>query len=47
VFLNPGGKSFAGKPEDAQRWLLFRRSLSDPKELAYYVVSAPKPTPLV
>ena len=29
-----------------QRWLLFRRSLSDRQELAYYVVSAPKTTRL-
>jgi SRSO17 transposase len=27
-----------------QRWLLFRRSMSDPTDLAYYVVSAPKKT---
>jgi SRSO17 transposase len=30
--------------EDRQRWLLFRRSISDPTDLAYYVVSAPKKT---
>lgn len=29
-----------------QRWLLFRRSISDPTDLAYYVVSAPKKTSL-
>lgn len=28
--------------EERRRWLLFRRSLSGPTELAYYVVSAPK-----
>lgn len=27
-----------------QRWLLARRSISDPKEIAYYVVSGPKQT---
>jgi SRSO17 transposase len=32
--------------EERQRWLLFRRSLSDPTDLAYYVVSAPKKTSL-
>jgi SRSO17 transposase len=32
--------------EERQRWLLFRRSISDPKDLAYYVVSAPKKTRL-
>jgi len=30
--------------EEGQRWMLFRRSISDPKDLAYYVVSAPKKT---
>jgi SRSO17 transposase len=30
--------------EERQRWLLFRRSISDEKDLAYYVVSAPKKT---
>jgi len=30
--------------EERQRWLLFRRSISDPTDLAYYVVSAPKKT---
>ena len=29
-----------------QRWLLARRSISDPKEIAYYVVSGPKQTTL-
>ena len=29
-----------------QRWLLARRSISDPKEVAYYVVSGPKKTSL-
>lgn len=28
--------------EERRRWLLFRRSISDPTDLAYYVVSAPK-----
>jgi SRSO17 transposase len=32
--------------EERQRWLLFRRRLSDRKDLAYYVVSAPKQTRL-
>ena len=32
--------------EPRRRWLLFRRSLSEPEELAYYVVSAPEQTPL-
>jgi SRSO17 transposase len=32
--------------ERRRRWLLFRRSLSQPTELAYYVVSAPKVTAL-
>lgn len=32
--------------EERQRWLLFRRSISDPTDLAYYVVSAPKETSL-
>jgi SRSO17 transposase len=32
--------------EERQRWLLFRRSISDPTDLAYYVVSAPKKTSL-
>jgi SRSO17 transposase len=32
--------------EARQRWLLFRRSLSDPTDLAYYVVSGPKKTRL-
>ena len=32
--------------EERRRWLLFRRSLSDPTDLAYYVVSAPKKTSL-
>jgi SRSO17 transposase len=32
--------------EERQRWLLFRRSISDPTDLAYYVVSAPKKTTL-
>jgi SRSO17 transposase len=32
--------------EERQRWLLFRRSLRDRQELAYYVVSAPKKTSL-
>jgi len=32
--------------QERQRWLLFRRSLSEPTELAYYVVSAPKQTAL-
>lgn len=32
--------------EGRQRWLLFRRGISDPKDLAYYVVSAPKKTSL-
>jgi SRSO17 transposase len=30
--------------EARQRWLLFRRSMSDPTDLAYYVVSGPKKT---
>ena len=30
--------------EERQRWLVFRRSISDPTDLAYYVVSAPKKT---
>ena len=32
--------------EERQRWLLFRRSISDPTDLAYYVVSGPKKTSL-
>src|SRR5262249_49786108 len=32
--------------EERQRWLLFRRSISDPTDLAYYVVSAPKESSL-
>jgi SRSO17 transposase len=32
--------------KERQRWLLFRRSLRDRQELAYYVVSAPKTTAL-
>ena len=32
--------------EERQRWMLFRRSISDPTDLAYYVVSAPKKTSL-
>jgi SRSO17 transposase len=32
--------------EERRRWLLFRRSLSDPMDLAYYVVSGPKKTSL-
>jgi SRSO17 transposase len=32
--------------EERRRWLLFRRSLSDPTDLAYYVVSGPKKTSL-
>lgn len=32
--------------EERQRWLLFRRSISDPTDLAYYVVSALKETSL-
>jgi SRSO17 transposase len=31
--------------DQRQRWLLFRRSLRVPQELAYYVVSAPQQTP--
>lgn len=40
--LLPLGEVEAGR----QRWLLFRRSLSDPTDLAYYVVSGPKQTSL-
>lgn len=32
--------------DEWQRWLLARRSISDPKEVAYYVVSGPKKTSL-
>jgi SRSO17 transposase len=32
--------------EERQRWLLIRRGISDPTDLAYYVVSAPKKTGL-
>jgi len=32
--------------EKRRRWLLARRSISDPKEVAYYVVSGPKETSL-
>jgi SRSO17 transposase len=32
--------------EGRQRWLLFRRSVSDPTEVAYYVVSGPEKTSL-
>ena len=32
------------KNDDFERWLLFRRSLRDPKALAYYFVHAPKGT---
>jgi SRSO17 transposase len=32
--------------EERQRWLLFRRNLSDRQQFAYYVVSAPKTTRL-
>jgi SRSO17 transposase len=32
--------------EERQRWLLFRRSISDPTDLAYYVVSGSKKTSL-
>jgi SRSO17 transposase len=32
--------------KERQRWLLFRRSLKDRQDLAYYVVSAPKTTAL-
>src|SRR5262245_14288958 len=32
--------------EERRRWLLFRRSINDPTDLAYYVVSAPKKTSL-
>jgi SRSO17 transposase len=32
--------------EERRRWLLFRRSLSDRTDLAYYVVSGPKKTSL-
>jgi SRSO17 transposase len=32
--------------EARQRWLLFRRSVSDPTEVAYYVVSGPEKTSL-
>ena len=32
--------------EERQRWLLFRRSISDPTDLAYYLVSAPRKTRL-
>jgi SRSO17 transposase len=40
--LLPLGKVGAAR----QRWLLFRRSLSDRQDLAYYVVSAPQATRL-
>jgi SRSO17 transposase len=41
------GRLPLGEVDQARRrWLLFRRSLSDPTELAYYVVSAPKQTSL-
>jgi SRSO17 transposase len=32
--------------EERQRWLLFRRGVSDPTKIDYYVVSAPKKTSL-
>jgi SRSO17 transposase len=32
--------------EERQRWLLFRRGVSDPTEVAYYVVSGPEKTSL-
>src|SRR5262245_50478823 len=32
--------------EERQRWLLIRRGINDPTDLAYYVVSAPKKTGL-
>ena len=32
--------------QERQRWLLFRRSISDQTDLSYYVVSAPKKTSL-
>ena len=35
-----------GKNNGMARWLLFRRSLRDPKALAYYFVHAPKGTSL-
>jgi len=34
------------KNDDFERWLLFRKSLRDPKALAYYFVHAPKGTSL-
>jgi SRSO17 transposase len=34
------------KNDDFKRWVLFRKSLRDPKALAYYFVHAPKGTSL-
>lgn len=41
-----GAKSKSAKPKKFDKWILARRSVQDPKDIAYYIVFAPSTTTL-